>query len=71
MTQACQIGWVDAGACPDLTSVAKTVVDSRSERRANLEVFLDGLDQVRMTREASAVLRDAAAAIQEIVDPLP
>ena len=71
MTQACQIGWVDAGACPDLTSIAKTVVDSRSERRSNLEIFLKELDQVRMTREASAVLRDAAAAIQEIVDPLP
>jgi hypothetical protein len=71
VTQACEIGWVGAGSCPELTRIAGAIVDSRSQRPSNLDSFLQALTTARTSREATAVLSDAAAAVREIVDPLP
>ncbi|HSG82488.1 MAG TPA: hypothetical protein VLC48_09565 [Gemmatimonadota bacterium] len=69
--QACEIGWVEAGDCPRLESLAHRLVDARSERAANLESFRSALAEARLSSEAAVVLGDAALSIQEILVPLP
>ncbi len=69
--RACEIGWIESNDCRRLDSLAEALVDSTSERVANLQLFLAAINDAGMTGAASAVLRDAVQSIHEILDPLP
>jgi hypothetical protein len=67
--RACEIGWVEQGSCGSLESAAAAVESASTGRAGAVERFVQELAAARTETNGAVLLRDAAAAVREAIEP--